>query len=120
MFGRVSEDFIRAIGRIVMLSALIEDVLASVVMTVTNDSWDQIAALPKGQLVERFDKEAKTRKLSMPLLAAISEAKQLLEHRDEVVHSLWPSEADGIASVIKQLVAVHAELRQLLWTNQVN
>lgn len=148
MFGRVSENFIRAIGRIVMLSPLVEDAMSGVVLAVSKESWDQIAGLSKGQLFEIFDKEAKSRELPSPLLDAVSEAKNLLQQRDELVHSLWPTESDGVVSgwrpvvkrkrgeegehiewiarsdddlrlLINRLVAVHASLRQLLWTAQI-
>lgn len=143
-FGYVPEDFIRALGRVVMLSALVENLFSHVIMTLAGVSEEKIAGQPMGQLIAEFDRIAGYRTPTTHLLEVKAEVESLLERRNELVHSLWPRHSpDGtrgwrpvtarkregdeyikwievsdvdLRQLIAGLVAVHTELQRLFGT----
>jgi hypothetical protein len=91
MFGAIPEEFYSAVGRIVMLSALVENTFAHVVTTLDRKQEVDYAGQPLGQLQKTLDRIANDRVLSQRLVDARVEMIEALEERNAIVHSLWPS-----------------------------
>ena len=149
MFGFVPEDFIRGIGRIVMTAALVENVFSHVVMTLMHASEDAIAGWQSGRLLEKFDHIARVRTPSPRLLEVRTEFEDLMDRRNELVHSLWPfhgglpprgwrpvtpakrgedgdhivwvqPDIDDLKALIGRLVALHRSLGDLFNSGDLN
>ena len=149
MFGYVPEDFIRAMGRIVMLSALVENLFAQVVAKLRIDTNDDVMGWPVGQLIAEFEKISRTRALPSRVVAVEDETVRLLELRNALVHNLWPFHGgaaprgwrfvtarrrdpdgnptksiqislDEMRTTITDLVAIHASLRDLFGASDLD
>lgn len=90
-FGAVPDEFYGAVGRVVMLSALVENTFAFVVTTLDRKQEADYAGQPIGQLQKTLDRIAKDRVLSQRFVDARAEMIEVLEERNAIVHSLWPS-----------------------------
>lgn len=90
MFGYVPEDFIRALGRIVMLSALVENLLAHLVARTGRLDSEETMTWAAGRLTAALDRIANVRKLDPRVLEVKAEVRQLLDVRNALVHSMWP------------------------------
>ena len=107
-FGPVPEKFYGLLGRIVALGALVEMRFGTVIERITERSEDSLAGWQMGRLGAEFDKVEKQRSgegrpLSAGMVALRSQARDAMERRNALVHSLWPNptleEARGWRSV---------------------
>ena len=92
LFGSVPEDIYGLIGRVTMLSALLENRLHVLLCTLASAPQDWLAGKPSAELIarcrgllDRFRDEHRT-----AAAAFLDRAEAALHHRHEVVHSLWP------------------------------
>lgn len=147
-FGSVPEDFYGAVGRVVMLSALIENQFEFVVTTLDRRPESEYAGQPIGELRRRLDRIAENRELSQQLLDARAEIIDVLAERNAIVHSLWPSptmelargwrtvvermrgpsgehvvwvehDSKTLTALIERLLALHSTLRDLFATGEL-
>lgn len=92
MFGPVEEDFYGLVGRVVLLSTLLEDRLHVFFCALSGAPQSQLAAAPGAILIKqcsrRLDRLPADRRSEASTV--LIEAEEALRRRNEVVHSLWP------------------------------
>ncbi len=96
-FGDVPEEFYGVVGRVVMLSALIENKYAGLVTKLDRTVEATHAGKSVGQLDTEFKRIRSEHTLSPRMIDALHEMKLVLEKRNAIVHSLWPSPTLGSA-----------------------
>jgi len=98
LLGPHPEEFYGAVGRIVTLSALLENGLLSLVEKLKSDPQGSLAKLPATDLVvegrkhlSRFD-DAAQRARAESFFADLDGA---LKQRNDVTHNVWPAQPGG-------------------------
>ena len=101
--GLHSEDFYGAIGRVAMLSALIEHQALEVLQVMTHSSQDKYVRLSVSQLVEEarrtpapVDADGNAR----ILMGYFDDVEAASRRRNDYLHSLWPAQPGGVASTV--------------------
>lgn len=91
-FGGVPEDFYGVVGRVVMLSALLENRLHVLLSALDSDQADRLAGQSGtvliGELRRRLHRYPEEHRVAAVRL--LDRAERALQLRHEVVHSLWP------------------------------
>lgn len=97
LLGRHREDLFSMLGRIVMLSATLENRLLSIYQSLMGASRSEFTNVPVGKLIgrcndelHRLDGRPDHRLLLETFLA---DAKVIIEQRNHYVHNLWPAQA---------------------------
>jgi hypothetical protein len=97
LLGRHREDMFSMVGRIVMLSATLENRLLSIYQSLVGAGQNKFTTVPVGQLIDRcgseldrLDDRPDHRQLMETFLA---DAKVVIERRNHYVHNLWPAQA---------------------------
>ena len=97
LLGRHREDLFSITGRIVMLSATLENRLLSLYQALMGSAPSEYANVPVGKLIKRcgdelhrLDGRPEHRLLMETFLA---DAKAIIERRNHYVHNLWPAQA---------------------------
>jgi uncharacterized protein YbdZ (MbtH family) len=96
-FGNVPEEFYAIVGRVVMLSALIENRYAAIITKLAGKTEADYAGKPVGELHKIRDRLEQDHGLSERVVAIRSELDEVLKQRNEIVHSLWPSPSMDLA-----------------------
>lgn len=120
MFGEVPEDFYALVGRIALVSTLVEDRLLGILWALDDQPQPTHAGHSASRIKELV--EARLHKVSSPvadriqsLLDRISKA---LERRHALVHSLWPNptehQAEGWRS--RRLPKALGGGSEIVWT----
>jgi hypothetical protein len=97
-FGHVPEEFYGVVGRVVMLSALIENKYTDLATKLDGTAEAIHAGKSIGQLEKEFKRIDSDRAPSPRRIEVLAEMKLVLEKRNAIVHSLWPSPTLGSAS----------------------
>ena len=93
MFGLVPESFYAAIGRVVMTAALLELRLLDLLTELDQATQDHHAGQPAGDLVRRCHagRDRYDAQFAEQLTDALTRVTDVLDRRNAVVHSVWPS-----------------------------
>jgi hypothetical protein len=97
LMGRHPEEFFSILGRIVALSAILENKVLVFYQCVVGRRQDEHTALSMGQLIGKALQELqrlppRDRQLAEDFLV---EAKSITDKRNDYVHNLWPAQGDG-------------------------
>lgn len=94
-FGMVPEEFYALVGRVVMVAAVLEDRLITLLTILSPPPRYQstFAGMSAGQINQRIDKELSRRPAPFTTegQALLARAGQAFDRRNEIVHSLWPN-----------------------------
>jgi hypothetical protein len=97
LLGRHPEDLFSIMGRIVMLSATLENRLVSIYQSLMRAAQSEYTNVPVGKLINRCGDELHRldgrpdHRLLMETFLADAEA--IIERRNHYVHNLWPAQA---------------------------
>ncbi len=93
MFGNVPEEFFGALGRVVMVTALLELRLLDLVAALDHATQEEHAGKPARELIRacRALLPGQDPSLSAEALDMLDRVDDALGMRNAVVHSLWPS-----------------------------
>jgi hypothetical protein len=97
IMGRHPEEFFSILGRIVSLSAILENKILVFHQYLVGGKHDEHAGLSVGMLIAKAREElqripAGDRQLADEFLL---EAKAVTDRRNDYVHNLWPAQGDG-------------------------
>lgn len=99
LLGRHDEALFSMVGRIVMLSATLENRLLTIYQALKGAAQNEYTNLSMGRLISgssdelhRLDRRPDHRQMLETFLA---EAKAVIERRNHYVHNLWPAQACG-------------------------
>lgn len=98
IFGIHGDDFYGGIGRVAVLSALIEHQALGILQTMTSSLQSEHSRLPANQLIDKAcktlnsinDCESRT-----VLLSYFNDIEAALRRRNDYIHSLWPAKPEG-------------------------
>lgn len=97
VLGVHCEEFFGAVGRIVCVSAVLEDQVTTLRLTLANGTEDGSTREPVGQQIRQG--RAMATQLSEPAATRVSaffdEAERAFRRRNEIVHSLFPAQSTG-------------------------
>lgn len=97
LMGQHPEEFFSILGRIVALSAILENKILVFYQCLVGRRQDEHTGLPVGQLIARAQEDlhrlpAGDRQLAEEFLL---EARAITDRRNDYVHNLWPAQGDG-------------------------
>lgn len=97
LLGRHREDLFSMMGRLVMLSATLENRLLSIYQSLMGAAQSEYTNVPVGELIKRCGNELHRldgrpdHRLLMETFLA--DANTIIERRNHYVHNLWPAQA---------------------------
>jgi len=95
MLGPMPEAFYGTVGRIVTLSALLEDRLRALLQAITHTSQVEYARLAPGRFIPELQKHAALLGADWePFADYLTRVYAALGRRNELVHSLWQAKDD--------------------------
>ncbi|MBS1887510.1 MAG: hypothetical protein JSU06_10015 [Actinobacteria bacterium] len=97
LMGRHPEEFFSILGRIVALSAILENKILVFYQHLVGGSQDEHTGMPVGRLIAKARQELhrlppEDRQLAEDFLL---DAKAITEKRNDYVHNLWPVQGGG-------------------------
>jgi hypothetical protein len=99
LMGTHHEDFFPLLGRIVALSARLENHVLVIYQSLVGATQNEYTNVPVGKLLERcrkelhrFDGRPSDRQL---VEAFLTKAEAIVERRNHYVHNLWPAQPEG-------------------------
>jgi hypothetical protein len=93
MFGSVPEDFYALVGRVALVSTMVEDRVLGLLWALDDQDQPTYAGLPASQLSEEVTKrlDALEPALGLEIRRLLSRVSAALDRRHALVHSLWPN-----------------------------
>lgn len=98
LMGPHPDDFFGRVGRVVTLSALLENRLLGLVQLQAGPQHPPLNKLPPSKLIAKGREHLDCFADPTDLVLAkefFTRAKQAMEKRNDVVHNLWPAQDDG-------------------------
>lgn len=97
IMGRHPEEFFSILGRIVALSAILENKILIFYQYLVGQNQDEDTGLSVGVLIAKAQEELPRLPTGDRQLAEefLLEAKAITDKRNDYVHNLWPAQGDG-------------------------